>query len=173
LYDVDLDSDGGHAKFVTEDPLPLRVNLKECLHLNDVLAAMRGDVPDSHEAETRAKAMAWVEYNRDVKIAWDDLLRSNPATNADPAWAVYEQAKDAALIKYKSTCLPQLIPAVTKPEAEIKKVVVIECRNDCDCDGVEDVGFLTREEAEAWVCKIKNEGRSAEFKIRELDVQRG
>ena len=44
LYDVEPDSSSGHAKFVTEDPLPLYVNLKECLHLDDMLAAMQAAV---------------------------------------------------------------------------------------------------------------------------------
>jgi hypothetical protein len=44
LYDVEPDSSSGHAKFVTEDPLPLYVNLKECLHLDDVLVAMQANV---------------------------------------------------------------------------------------------------------------------------------
>ena len=43
LYDVEPDSSSGHAKFVTEDPLPLYVNLKECLHLDDALAALRAN----------------------------------------------------------------------------------------------------------------------------------
>lgn len=46
IYDVEQHAGGGHAKFVVEPPLPLYVNLKECLHIDDVLGVIPSDVPD-------------------------------------------------------------------------------------------------------------------------------
>ena len=43
LYDVEPGINSGRAKFVTEDPLPLYVNLQECLHIDDALATMQAN----------------------------------------------------------------------------------------------------------------------------------
>jgi hypothetical protein len=40
IYDVTEDSLHGHAKFIVEDPLPLYVNLGECLHVDDMIEAL-------------------------------------------------------------------------------------------------------------------------------------
>ena len=46
IYDVTEDSLHGHAKFIVEDPLPLYVDLGECLHVDDVIEALSRGVLD-------------------------------------------------------------------------------------------------------------------------------